>query len=260
MEKLCFFFDIDGTLCDGENNYMPQSTQVAVNKLQELGHICAIATGRSYLGCKSVAEKLAIQYCVCDGGNSVYVGDECVSITGIDVELCKALEAYCKEHGLVCVKIDNEHYYYDHRVAEMEATHPWITYNGTTPKEDAVIMKIGILASVEEEKKIQDTFDFNFTTFKGTRFMVTDQDNKHVGIERCIKLMGYTGKHIVFGDSMNDIKMFANADYSVCMGQAKEEVKQKADYVTSSLEEDGIYRACEALGYFEVEYEEGKDQ
>jgi len=82
--------------------------------------------------------------------------------------------------------------------------------------------------------------------------------SKHIHIQsifiKCSKW------HIVFGDSMNDIKMFANADYSVCMGQAKEEVKQKADYVTSSLEEDGIYHACEALGYFEVEYEEGKDQ
>lgn len=260
MEQLCFFFDIDGTLCDGENNYMPESTRIAVMKLQERGHICAIATGRSYLGCKSVAEKLSIRYRVCDGGNSVYIEDQCVSITGIDKKLCQELDSYCQERGLPCVKIDNESYYYEHRVAEMESTHPWIKYNGKCPSEDKVIMKIGILASVEEQQKIRDTFNFNFTTFKGTSFMVTDQDNKHVGIDRCIDLMGYQGKHIVFGDSMNDIRMFENAHFSVCMGGAKEEVKQKASYVTAPLEEDGIYKACVALGYFEVDYEEGKDQ
>ena len=55
---------------------------------------------------------------------------------------------------------------------------------------------------------------------------------------------------IVFGDSGNDLSMFTDEWTCVAMGNAIEELKEKADYVTTNVDEDGIYNACEYLGLF----------
>ena len=49
MRRKYIFFDIDGTLKAGgyTNEYIPQSTKLALKRLREAGHFLAIATGRS---------------------------------------------------------------------------------------------------------------------------------------------------------------------------------------------------------------------
>ena len=53
---------------------------------------------------------------------------------------------------------------------------------------------------------------------------------------------------IAFGDSHNDIGMLTAAGIGVAMGNAEEEVKQAADHITLSNEEDGVYHFL--LRYF----------
>ena len=53
-----------------------------------------------------------------------------------------------------------------------------------------------------------------------------------------------------FGDSENDIELLQAAGTGVAVGNAMEETKQAADYVTDDIWHDGIYKACEALGLF----------
>ena len=55
---------------------------------------------------------------------------------------------------------------------------------------------------------------------------------------------------VVFGDDYNDLVMFDKEFYCVAMGNGCQELKDRADYVAASNVEDGIYRACEAHGWF----------
>ena len=55
---------------------------------------------------------------------------------------------------------------------------------------------------------------------------------------------------IAFGEGYNDIEMLQLADMGVAMGNASEEVKAHADFVTKRIDEDGIFYACEQLGLF----------
>lgn len=48
-----------------------------------------------------------------------------------------------------------------------------------------------------------------------------------------------------FGDGQNDIPMFETVGYSVVMGNAPDDVKKYADYVTKSNNEDGVAYAIE---------------
>ena len=48
-----------------------------------------------------------------------------------------------------------------------------------------------------------------------------------------------------FGDSNNDISMFQAAGHGIAMGNACDELKHIADHVTTSVNDDGIYRGFE---------------
>jgi hydroxymethylpyrimidine pyrophosphatase-like HAD family hydrolase len=43
----------------------------------------------------------------------------------------------------------------------------------------------------------------------------------------------------------NDVLMFKKSGYSIAMGQASEEVKKSATYVTAGMDEEGFAKAVE---------------
>lgn len=53
---------------------------------------------------------------------------------------------------------------------------------------------------------------------------------------------------VAIGDSSNDIAMLKRAGRSIAMGNGTKEVRELADYVTTTVEEDGIRNALEWLG------------
>ena len=79
----------------------------------------------------------------------------------------------------------------------------------------------------------------------GFMFDVFNSGNdKSVGIELMMKHVNFTWKDtIAFGDSTNDIHMLQKADIGVAMGNADNEVKENADFITDSIDHDGIEKA-----------------
>ena len=55
---------------------------------------------------------------------------------------------------------------------------------------------------------------------------------------------------IAFGDAKIDISMFELCGYSVAMGNAGKETKEAADYITTDVNDDGMYNA--AAGIYKV--------
>ena len=53
---------------------------------------------------------------------------------------------------------------------------------------------------------------------------------------------------IAFGDAKIDISMFELCNYAVAMGNAGAETKEAADYITTDVNEDGIWNAFKHLG------------
>jgi hydroxymethylpyrimidine pyrophosphatase-like HAD family hydrolase len=52
---------------------------------------------------------------------------------------------------------------------------------------------------------------------------------------------------MAFGDGENDIGMLKFVQFGIAMGNADVAVKQSADYVTASVDEDGIWKALTDL-------------
>ena len=53
---------------------------------------------------------------------------------------------------------------------------------------------------------------------------------------------------IAFGDAKIDIPMFEICGYGVAMGNAGKETKEAADYITTDVNDDGMYNAFKHLG------------
>ena len=75
--------------------------------------------------------------------------------------------------------------------------------------------------------------------------IISKDGGKDHGIRKILEAHGFTREEsIAFGDSDNDLEMLEFAGIGVAMGNAAESVKEVADYVTSHIDEDGIWNAC----------------
>lgn len=69
---------------------------------------------------------------------------------------------------------------------------------------------------------------------------------KGKGLAAVARYLGVPREEVMaIGDSYNDLEMFKYAGLAVAMGNAREEIKAAADYVTASNEEDGVAQVLE---------------
>lgn len=71
---------------------------------------------------------------------------------------------------------------------------------------------------------------------------------KSLGIEYVMELKNIDrDSTVAFGDGENDISMLQSAGYSIVMGNASDKVKEYADFITKSNNEDGVAYAIETI-------------
>ena len=73
--------------------------------------------------------------------------------------------------------------------------------------------------------------------------------DKATGMEEFMRSYGFSAAEVAaFGDGGNDVAMLRAAGVGVAMGNACDEALNAADYVTATVDEDGIARALGHLG------------
>jgi Cof subfamily protein (haloacid dehalogenase superfamily) len=73
--------------------------------------------------------------------------------------------------------------------------------------------------------------------------------SKAKGIEQFLERAGFKKENtFAFGDGKNDLQMLSYVGTGVAMGNAVSELKQCADIVTSSCDEDGIMKGLQEAG------------
>lgn len=76
--------------------------------------------------------------------------------------------------------------------------------------------------------------------------------DKATGLTEFAAHFGFTpGETMAFGDGGNDVAMLRAAGVGVAMGNACDEALQAADYVTASVDDEGIRKALERFGVIE---------
>ena len=256
MEKYALFFDIDGTLVSFKTHQIPDSTIQALTLAKEAGHKVFIATGRPPIIITNLGaiEHLIDGYVTINGA-LCFVGDEVVKCKEIPNETARfvAKDALEKNYGLIMVGEK------DVAVLDPQGEVDKIfrqeicveNLNQGKPVEEVLKQRIFQLTpffSEEYEKEMMTLLPdctvgrwhpaFTDITAKGA--------DKGEGILAMTEHLGLNPQHtMAFGDGGNDSSMIRTAGIGVAMGNALDSLKQEADYVTSSVDEDGILKALQ---------------
>jgi len=255
MDKKYFFFDIDGTLTS--HGIVPDSAKLCIKKLRENGHFCAIATGRANYDAKHFLQDLDFDHMVCDGGNSYFINRKLIDVIPLDHKLCCDLVDQCKKYhihwGLYC-DIDPNRCVCPNQDFIDYLNEPNMNFKvveGLDPHKINKIYKVYVSCVKGEDDVLTAMQKLPWIRFH-PRLIFVEPCNKSVGIKKVVDYVGGNYKDVVvFGDEKNDLSMFSKEWTSIAMGNAIDELKAVADYVTDDNHHDGIYNACKHFGWID---------
>lgn len=257
MRRRYIFFDIDGTLKAGgyDNAYIPESTTRAIERLRQAGHFIAIATGRSEAMARGYMQELGIENMVSDGGYGITIDGKLRSIEPLNKGLCVELVDECRKHNMPwALQVDNS----DTRVAPdshfEEFTHDvymrTAIVEGLEPRNYDNIYKVYVACLAPDERLLTTLNKLPWCRFLDEYIFVEPADKSH-GVRQILDHFGAKYEDaIVFGDGINDLSMFVDSWTKVAMGNACDELKARADYITTNVDDDGIWNACVELKLF----------
>lgn len=249
------FFDVDGTIYSHESKCVPESTLKALEELRKKGIKIFLATGRHF----SEIDEFPVGKLYFDG-YIMLTGQICAdqnrkiiygnAIEGEDATYL--LNAYKnKEMPIMLVEKDRLYVnYVDDTVvkgqAEISSPIPEVcAYEG------APVYQIICYGGKELEEELTP----KLPNCKITRWcpfgvdIISKTGGKVTGIKKMLEYHDLKVEEMIaFGDGENDMEMLEFAAIGVAMGNAEDEVKAVSDYVTTDIDEDGIWNACKHFG------------
>ena len=255
MKRKFVFFDIDGTLTDRSNNEVVPSARAVLRKLQENGHLVAIATGRAYYKAKGLMEDLGITEMVCYGGGGIVIDSKLLYMKPLNREnVLKIYDEACeKGYGTGFLLEDSINLYSSNNLfveqtgGRKEPT-KMVIDPSFDPHQLRDIYKIYVACPIAKEKDFQTRDLVGHIRFE-KEYLTYQYDAKDQGIIEMVEYYkGDLSDVIVFGDDENDEVMFRKEWTSIAMGNATERLKAKADFVTKRNVDDGIEYALKTFG------------
>ena len=259
-QKYALFFDIDGTLVSFKTHEIPQSTIQALTEAKANGSRVYIATGRPPIIITNLGaiEQLIDGY-ITTNGALCYVGNDLVACQAIPMQDVITCVEDCQQKGNSLIVVGRK----DVAVIDPKGDVDRIFRQMLAVKN---LDKAAPLDKVLEQDILQLTpfFPADYEPDLMARMpqcvsgrwhpeftdITANGADKGKGILAIARHEGFDPSHtIAFGDGGNDTSMILQAGIGIAMGNAIDELKRQADYVTTSVDDDGILNA---LRHFEV--------
>lgn len=269
MKKL-IFFDIDGTLVDF-SMHIPQSTIRALKLVREKGHKIAICSGRPVSIIYPFLLELGFDGIVASAGAYIKKGNELLYHHTFETEKTSAMAKVLEQHGAGCFFQGADGIYItaeSHRCMHAEGPQDDVSNSILTQMNicDRPDLMEGLescvyfnsdLVVTEMQKEIDAVTDGYFqitgsslgedVLFSGE--ITCKGIHKATGMQILLDSFGMSREDsIAFGDGPNDVEMIRYAHTGVVMGNGITELKNIADYVTTDINEDGIWNGMKHLG------------
>lgn len=251
--------DIDGTLTNSEKKITP-TTLDALLLLQEQGIKVVLASGRPTAGIRALAKQLKLEH----------YGSFILSYNGAKIIDCKTEEiiyqniiphdyipqlyqAALKHNvGIIsyeadCViagtpmdpYIEKEAFINHIPVKEVKNFPEYITFD---VNKCLMTGEGSYMAKVEE--KMKEEFGNKLNIYRSEPFfleIMPQHVDKAYSLGKLLEHLGLTKDEMICcGDGFNDMSMIQYAGLGVAMANAQEKVREVADYITLSNDEDGI--------------------
>lgn len=257
MTRKLIMFDIDGTLLDHDSK-IPDSTKEAVHLLKEKGHEVAIATGRAPYFISEIREALGIDSFVCFNGQYVEIDNEVIYKNPIQKEYLMNLYNFSSEREHPLVYMGGEAMKSTVELnSVVKGCFDSINIDTSNLKTNAnyfndmeIYQTLLFCQEHEEYAYYESIKDLNFIRWHENSVDVLPLGgSKAMGIERFMEQSGYSKENVyAFGDNFNDVEMLQFVGHGVAMGNAPEQVKQVARYVTKDVGDHGIAHGLEMVG------------
>lgn len=255
------FFDIDDTLRNSKTGFVPSTIPRVFQQLREKGILTGIATGRGIFGVVPEIQELKPDFFVTLNG--AYIEDKKGNViysNKIAKDKVEEYIAWTKEVG-IDYGLVGSHAAKLSRRTEMisQAIDPIYPNLDVDPdfyqKED--IYQMWTFEDQGDDLTLPKSLA---STLRMVRWHEHSSDvmpisgSKAAGVAKVVDQLGLKPENVmVFGDGLNDLELFDYAGISVAMGISHDKIKEKADYITKTLEEDGIFDALEGFGMVEKE-------
>ena len=254
--KKAVFFDIDGTLIDVQKKQtrMSEPVRQAIAKLKAAGHYTFIATGRpwAYLDDELTKSNLFDGFVLMNGalvilsGKVIYHKPLAKDLVNKIINLAEANNIEYILEGQPYVYLKNEYkaledvytridisldnFVRDYDLSKLDISK--IEFLAATPAAGSIFKKL--LALDEVTGLIDPTI---------TKYMELYSANisKGTGVLKALAALNIpVSESYAFGDGLNDTEMMETVGHSLVMGNAGDELKQKAEYVLPTIADDGV--------------------
>jgi len=256
--------DIDGTLTNSKKE-ISEETKRAIKMIQERGHKVMLASGRPTTGMVRFEKELELEKY---GGYLLsFNGGKIINCrTGVIVfqkmfpsVLIPQIYRFAKDNncGLITYLGDkiisankpDKYIELEARINGMEVVevHDFLDF------VDFEVNKFLMTAEPEEAEKyveiLNEKYGDMISVYRSEPFFIELMPkgvDKATSINRMLSTVGLTRENtICCGDGYNDLTMIEYAGVGVAMANAQEKVKEKADYITKSNDENGIVQVID---------------
>lgn len=263
-EKKILVLDIDGTLTNS-NKEITANTKKGIMEIQKRGHIVVLASGRPAKGMKKYADELELEayggYLLAFNGGQIMNcrTGEIVFQKPLPVQVLPGLCRFAQEKDCGLLTYMGDTIILGTRSDEYVELESRINGMPVQPVEnfmhfiDFEVPKCLLTADPEKaplyEEELREQYQDIAGVYRSEPFFIEIMPkgvDKAASLDRMLASVGLTRDNAVCcGDGFNDRTMIEYAGVGVAMGNAQEPVKQSADFITKSNDEDGIVTVIE---------------
>lgn len=266
MNRKIAFFDIDGTLINVPNGLISptKNTIKALNEFKQQGNLIFIATARGFVP-ECLMDIEFDGYIYNDGHYLLYHDQVWLDDLFTQEEIKNQINIYTKYNGLYMFSGHKFTWnrFFDEPLVQKHS----LMFAGTTKRpshlvEDFTIDDIDAIACCVLFQNIEDLYNAYDELKDNYTIVLYETGLIRMDIYRKGFTKGTACQYVydkleipkensyAFGDGINDVQMLQLAGHGIAMGNAIPELKEIADDITLSVDDDGIYAAFKK--YFDI--------
>lgn len=247
------FFDIDGTLLSFETHAMSSATLDALHQLRSKGIKLFLSTGRHRSMIQSVLDLFPFDGCITLNGQYCFCEDQILRSVPMNRDDVTYLVELTRKNAFPCIFLEAEASYINCITPEMDVFPQQLSIplpplaDPQRALEHPLYQVVAFLTKEKEHILTDHTKHLNPMRWHPDFIDVVAQGGgKDRGMDAILAHFKIPLENtMAFGDGENDLSMLRHAAVGVAMGNANPTVKAAADYVTASVDEDGVVRALE---------------
>lgn len=253
MSRKAIFIDIDGTLYNSKKEVTPRTIK-ALKQVQKYDYTPVLCTGNPYRYSARLSQMFDGKYIIANTGAAIY---NCQTQTVLyqkplaEPDIQKLHQIIHDSNSEYVFSLDGE---YVKITANLSWQELWNQIKNHIVTQ--IVLRsydynymLQIHDQIKSIPSLQIPNQSKYLTRKTpgpeqTRYfcdILGDNTNKGSGIKRFCQLLQISPIDTIgIGDDLNDLKMFAACNYNVAMGNALEQVKVAADYITLDNDHEGL--------------------